>query len=84
MDLIAVAANLVALHPDGSFGPISCMIKHINMLDQVPLTFIKAQARQKSKKESYLSVKLISLTSTQQSSNIKMTTKCIGPNVFGR
>lgn len=31
MDLIAVPLNLAALDPDGSFGPISCMIKYINM-----------------------------------------------------
>lgn len=40
MDLIAVMLNLLALNPDGPFGPISFMIKHINMLDQVLLAFM--------------------------------------------
>lgn len=45
MDLIAVMLNLLALNPDGPFGPISFMIKHINMLDQVLLAFIKSSAQ---------------------------------------
>lgn len=45
MDLIAVMLNLLALDPDGPFGPISFMIKGINMLDQVLLTFIKSSGQ---------------------------------------
>lgn len=45
MDLIAVMLNLLALDPDGPFGPISFLIKCINMLDQVLLAFIKSSAQ---------------------------------------
>lgn len=45
MDLIAVMLNLLALDPDGPFEQISFMIKCINMLDQVLLTFIKGSAQ---------------------------------------
>lgn len=45
MDLIAVMLNLLALDPDGPFEQISFMIKRINMLDQVLLTFIKSSAQ---------------------------------------
>ncbi len=45
MDLIAIMLKLLALDPDGPFEQISFMIKHINMLDQVLLAFIKSSAQ---------------------------------------
>ncbi len=42
MDLIAIMLKLLALDP---FEQISFMIKHINMLDQVLLAFIKSSAQ---------------------------------------